>query len=85
MLMLVVSPETAHRRVEDCPRWMEVGSAENCEIDGATGFTIGGGGGGGGGAGGAGAFFLHPAANSASRMANHIKLIFRLLNMNYAS
>jgi hypothetical protein len=84
---LVTLPLTSHRRVEDWPRWMEVGSALNWATVGATGFTGSGAGAaaGGGGGGGGGAFFLQPAANIASDSAIQRTIHFRLLNMNYAS
>jgi hypothetical protein len=83
---LVTSPETSQRNVEDWPRWIVLGSAVNEATVGAAG--LGGGGASGfaaGGGGGGGAFFLHPAANIASTIASATQLIFRLLNMNYAS
>jgi len=83
---LVTLPETSQRKVEDWPRWIVLGSAEKEETIGAAGF--GGGGGstfGAGGGGGGGAFFLQPAANIASVTARAIQVIFRLLNMNFAS
>src|SRR5262245_1664127 len=79
---------TSQRNVEDCPRWIEVGSAENCEIVGGAGAGAGFGasvGAGAGGGGGGGAFFLHPAANIASDRAIPMTVIFRLSNMNLAS
>jgi hypothetical protein len=79
-----VAFDTDQRNVDDCPRSMELGSAENCEIIGAlggAGFSAGGGGGGGGGG---GAFFLQPAANIASMIPIQMTPIFRLLlNMNF--
>lgn len=87
METLVALPLTCHRSVADWPRWMVVGSAENCATVGA----LGGGGGvtvgwaGGGGGGGGGAFFLHPAANIARETARQMAETFDLLNMNNAS
>ncbi len=84
---LVRSPDTSQRKVEDWPRWIEVGSAVNCEMVGglgAGGFVVSTGWGGGGGGGG-GAFFLQPAANIASASVIQMTVIFRLLNMNNAS
>jgi hypothetical protein len=89
MAMLLVCPATSHRKVEDCPRWIEVGSAENCVIRGAAGAggvgvtAVGAGGGGGGG--GGGTFFLPPAANSVSITAIQMSVNFRVLNMNIVS
>jgi hypothetical protein len=86
--MLVAWPVTSQRSVEDCPRWIDVGSAENCVMVGAAG---GGGGpgatgaGGGGGGGGAGAFFLQPAAKSANASAKQRILRFRFLNIKVIS
>ncbi len=86
METLVTLPVTSQRRVDDWPRWMELGSAVNCAIVGAGGGGGGGGGcTGGGGGGGGGTFFLHPPANIASETARQITVIFRLLNMNIAS
>jgi hypothetical protein len=83
---LLTSPETSQRNVEDWPRWIELGSAVNEATVGAEGFGAGAGAGAGaGGGGGGGAFFLQPAANIASIIARPTQLIFRLLNMNYAS
>src|SRR5215475_13400209 len=84
---LVTFPLTSQRKVEDWPRWIDVGSALNCDTVGAAG---GGGAGagagaGGGGGGGGGAFFLQPAANIASESAIQMTVNFRLLNMNIAS
>jgi len=79
---------TSQRKVEDWPRWMEVGSAVNWDTVGArggTGLGASGAGAGGGGGGGGGAFFLQPAANIASESAIQMTPIFRLLNMNFAS
>jgi len=88
METLVTLPVTSQRKVEDWPRWMEVGSAVNWATVGALGAGAGGGtttGAGGGGGGGGGAFFLQPAANIASESAIQMTPIFRLLNMNFAS
>jgi hypothetical protein len=86
METLVTSPETSQRKVEDWPRWIVLGSAENEATVGAA--AAGGGGASGfgaGGGGGGGAFFLQPAANIASISARATQLIFRLLNMNFIS
>jgi len=89
MAMLLVCPATSHRRVEDWPRWIEVGSAENCVILGAAGAggvgvtAVGAGAGGGGG--GGGTFFLQPAAKTASITAIQMRVNFRVLNMNIVS
>ena len=74
MATLVASPVTCHRRVDDWPIRIEVGSVVNCAITGAAGFTTsalsGAVAGSGGGGGGIGAFLLpHPAANTASEIA----------------
>ena len=82
---LVTFPLTSHRSVADCPRWMEVGSALNCETVGATGFGGSGAATEAGGGGGGGAFFLQPAANIAKDNAIQRTVNFRLHNMNYAS
>jgi hypothetical protein len=83
---LDTSPDTSHRKVEDCPRWIVLGSAEKEATVGAAGFGGGGGcGAGAGGGGGGGAFFLQPAANIASMTARTTQLIFRILNMNFIS
>src|SRR5258707_1044761 len=81
-----VASLTDQRRVADCPRSIELGSAGNCAITG----TFDGGGGGGvviiaGGAGGVGGFsaivfFLHPAASITSKTLIKIVALFRLLN-----
>jgi len=80
-----VAFETDQRNVADWPRSMELGSAVNWLIVTADGALGGGavtaGGGGGGGAGG-GVFFLHPAANKASRIPIQITLICLFLNLN---
>src|ERR1022692_3798162 len=87
----VTSPEISQRSVEDCPRWIEVGSAVNWATTGALPVRAGGSGvrsttgAGGGGGGGGGAFFLQPAANIASTSAIEMTVIFRCLNMNIAS
>src|SRR5882762_4117753 len=79
-----VASVTDHRRVADCPRSIELGSAVNWAMTGA--LAVGGavsrtaGGGGGGGAAATGAFFLHPAANITSKTLNKIVALFRLLN-----
>jgi hypothetical protein len=86
METVATSPETSQRKVEDWPRWIDVGSAENWATVGALG--VGGivtAGAGGGGGGGGGAFFLHPAAKIASVTASQVTINFRLLNMNIAS
>src|SRR5438128_1776972 len=81
-----VASLTDQRRVEDCPRSIELGSAVNCAITGAFDGGVGGsvvttgGGAGGGGAAATGAFFLHPAANTTSKTLIHIVALFRLLN-----
>ena len=72
---------TSHVRVEDCPRWIVAGSAENCEIAGLAGGGGGGGGtsfGGGGGGGGA-TFFLHPVDARNNVNPKSMTLIFRML------
>lgn len=79
---------TSQRNVDDCPRWIEVGSAVKDEIAGGAGAGGGGGGaacGGGGGGGGGAAFFLHPDANIINEKARTAAEIFRLSNMNLAS
>jgi hypothetical protein len=84
-----VASLTDQRRVADCPRSIELGSAVNCPIVG--GFGAGGGGGasafgGGGGGGGGGAFFRQPAINTAKNNASvQTSLICLLLNINFAS
>src|SRR5690348_3229152 len=84
MVMLVVCPFTCHRSVDDCPRWIEPGSALNCSMAGAAGAGAGGGGAtGGGGGGGGGTFFLQLAANTARVTASAMALNFRVLNINY--
>jgi hypothetical protein len=85
METLVTFPVTSQRSIDDCPRWMDVGSAENCATVGAAGGGGAGAGAGGGGGGGGGAFFLQPAANIARDSAIKMSVNFRLLNMNYAS
>jgi len=77
---------TDHLSVDDCPRSMDDGSAENSAMSGAAGgggvaSCVGGGGGGGGGA----AFFLQPTANTAKTIAIQITLDFRFNNMISAS
>jgi hypothetical protein len=78
-----LEPVTFQLSVEDWPRSIDVGSAENVAMAGAAG---GGGAGtstfGGGGGGGGGTFFLQPAANNASVRQRPTVLIFRLSNMN---
>src|SRR5579862_3350565 len=72
--------------VDDWPRSIDEGSATNETVGDAGGGGAGAGAGaGGGGGGGAGTFFLQPAANIASTTAKAMRLIFRLLNMNFAS
>jgi hypothetical protein len=86
--MVVAWPVTSQRSVEDCPRWIDVGSAENCVMLGAAGGGGGAvfvGGAGGGGGGGAGAFFLQPAAKSANASAKQRILRFGFLNMKVIS
>src|ERR1700722_16413806 len=82
----VAFPFTCQRSVEDWPRWMDVGSAENCATTGAGGAAGGGvttgAGAGAAGGGGGGAFFLQPAAKRASVAASVMAAILRLLNMN---
>ena len=81
-----VASVTDQRRVADCPRSIELGSAVNCAITGAfegagaSGVVTIGGGAGGGGAAAKGAFFLHPAANITSKTLIKIVALFRLLN-----
>jgi hypothetical protein len=85
---LFALPVTSQRNVDDCPRWMEVGSAVNCATVGALGaggLAVSATGAGGGGGGGGGAFFLQPAENIASDRAIPTAAIFRFLNMNFAS
>jgi hypothetical protein len=76
---MLVALFTDQRRVDDCPRWMEDGSAWKNSIlaDGLAGGAFGSilAGGGGGGGGGAGVFFLQPAANIISAQANTAELI----------
>jgi hypothetical protein len=82
MAMLVASL-TFHVSVDDWPRSIDEGSAENAIVGAAAGgaaastFT---GGGGGGGAGGT--CFLQPAANIANVTQMPMVLIFRLSNMS---
>ena len=80
-----VASLTDQRRVADCPRSIELGSAVNCAMTGAFagaggGVVTTGGGAGGGGAAATGAFFLHPAANITSKTLIKIVALFRLLN-----
>jgi hypothetical protein len=84
---LVTFPLTSQRRVADCPRWIDVGSALKTATVGAAGFGGSGfaAGGGGGGGGGGGAFFLQPAANIANDSAIQRTVNFRLYDMNFAS
>src|SRR5579883_2644529 len=95
MLTPETSPETCHRKVDDWPIWILVGSAVNCAITGAAAVLAGGGGGGvavvfpalgRGGAGATGEFFLwQPDTHSASEIARPIERIWNRLNMNLVS
>src|SRR5262249_37390846 len=67
-MLTEVASLTDQRRVADCPRSIELGSAGNCAITGAFAGVGGGGGTTGGGAGGGGAaapgaLFFHPPAH----------------------
>jgi hypothetical protein len=66
---------------------MVLGSTVNCPTTGALGAgdAAGVSAGGGGGGGATGTFFLQPSANSAIETARQTTVIFRLLNMNFAS
>jgi hypothetical protein len=80
---ILVALMTVQFSVDDWPRSIDEGSAENAVMVGAAG----GGGGvgvttGGGGGGVGGAFFLQPAANIANVKHMPMVLIFRLFNMN---
>ena len=81
-----VASLTDQRRVADCPRSIELGSAVNCAITGAFdgvgggGVVTTGGGAAGGGAAATGAFFLHPTANTTSKTLIKIVARLRLLN-----
>jgi hypothetical protein len=88
-MVISVALLTDHFSVDDCPRSMVEGSAENSVISGA---GAGGGGGagctGGGGGGGGGAFFLQPelnATNATRTMATQMTFHFRFNNMISAS
>jgi hypothetical protein len=81
-----VASLTDQRKVDDCPRSIEEGSAVNCATTGALGASGGGavvvgGAGGGGGALAIGTFFLHPAANATSKTLIKIVALFFLLNL----
>jgi hypothetical protein len=85
---LEISPLTSHLNVEDCPRWMALGSTVNCVTAGAGGFGGGAGAGAGTGGGGgvaAGAFFLQPANTTRLSPILAIRILCLLLNMNVAS
>jgi hypothetical protein len=79
-----VASETTQRSVADCPRSIELGSAENCVTTGSlaagggVGFTAAGGGGGGAG----GTLFLQLPATISRENPIRIALIFGLRDIN---
>jgi hypothetical protein len=85
-IVIWVAFETDHFNVDDCPRSIEDGSAENSVISGAAGGGgAGAGAAGGGGGGGGGAFFLQPEASATSKIAIQMTLNFRFINTIFAS
>src|ERR1700759_2534634 len=86
---LVALPVTSYRSVDDWPRSMDVGSAENEATTGAPGSVVSGVGvvvppldGGGGAGGDNGAFFLQPAEKRVKVAAKSAAVILRFPNMN---
>src|SRR5512142_1419848 len=74
-MVMLVAFATDQRKVDDWPRSIEAGSAENVSMRGGCGFGGGGGAstlGAGGGGGAAATFFLHPEATSKSVAANTV-------------
>jgi hypothetical protein len=81
---VLLASVTLQVSVDDWPRSIEEGSAENEPIVGAAGaggagVVVGAGAGGGGGT---GCFFLQPARNTANNKLKQTIVILRLFNMN---